>query len=76
MYSRTKDYGMRHLFPWQIDALDYDGLCSHCSIRAHVSNEASGLTVEKLEAREVEMDERRIKAFKARQANVPPNMKK
>jgi hypothetical protein len=76
MYSRTKDYDMPHLCPWSLDLFEYDGLCSHCSIKERVSNEASGLTVEQLEAKEVKMDKRRKEALKAQQAKVPPEKKK
>jgi len=67
---------MPHLCPWSLDLFEYDGLCSHCSIKERVSNEASGLTVEQLEAKEVEMDKRRKESLKARAANVPPEKKK
>ena len=76
MYSRTKDYGMPHLCPWSLDVFEYDGLCSHCSIKERVSNEASGLTIEQLEAKEVEMDKKRKESLKARAANVLPEKKK
>ena len=76
VYSRTKDYEMPQLCPWSLDLFEYDGLCSHCSIKERVSNKASGLTLEQLEAKEVEMDKRRKESLKARAANVPPEKKK
>jgi hypothetical protein len=51
-YSKTKDYGMpKHLCPWEIDALDYDGCCSHASIGEKVEGEDEFLTAEESEAK-------------------------
>jgi hypothetical protein len=60
MYSKTKDYGMpQHLCPWEIDALDYDGLCSHAAIAEQVAGENTlGLTPEQLEATDAELKQR------------------
>jgi len=75
MYSRTKDYEMPHLCPWPLDLFEYDGLCTHCSIKERVAKEASGLSVEQLAAKEVEMDKRRKDSLKASSAKVLPKKK-
>ena len=60
MYSKTKDYDMpQHLCPWEIDALDYDGCCSHAATAEQVAGENTlGLTAEQLEAKDAEMKQR------------------
>jgi hypothetical protein len=56
MYSKTKDYGMpKHLCPWEMDALDYDGLCSHPAIIEQVRDETLGLTAEEIKVKEAEV---------------------
>lgn len=67
MKSRTKDYGMpRHLCPWQIDALDYDGCCTHMAIIEGVLGENLGLTDEQILAKEAELLQRASDGKKAR----------
>lgn len=60
MYSKIKNYGMpQHLCPWEIDALHYDGCCSHAAIAEQVAGEnILGLTAEQLEAKDAEMKQR------------------
>jgi hypothetical protein len=71
MYSRTKDYGMpKHLCPWEMDAFDYDGCCSHPSIGERVEGENEGLTAEELEAKASQKKQQKKeyqKEFKATQ---------
>jgi hypothetical protein len=52
MASRTKDYGMPTLCPWDCDTLAYDGLCSHTRSLESVSGADRNLTPEELEAEE------------------------
>jgi hypothetical protein len=69
MYSRTKDFGMpKHLCPWQIDAIDYDGCCSHPAIKERVEGEIEGFTAEKIEAKDSQKKQKKeyIKGFKAK----------
>lgn len=66
MRSKTKDYGMpKHLCPWQIDALDYDGCCSHVAIYEQIWGEDDGLTPEQIAAKSVELKQRRLDQQKA-----------
>jgi hypothetical protein len=66
MYSKTKDYGMpRHLCAWKIEALDYDGLCSHPAVIEQVSGETLGLTDEQIKEKEAELFKRHSDAKKA-----------
>jgi hypothetical protein len=71
MYSTTKDYGMpKHLCPWEIDTVHYDGCCSHPSIGEGVEDEKEGLTAEQLEAKASQKKQQKmeyIKEFKATQ---------
>jgi hypothetical protein len=71
MYSKTKDYGMpKHLCPWEMDAVHYDGCCSHASIGERVEGENEFLTAEELEAKASQKKQQKsqyIKDFKATQ---------
>ena len=52
MVSKTKDYYMpKHLCPWEMDAVHYDGCCSHISLKERVEGENEALTAEELEAK-------------------------
>jgi hypothetical protein len=66
MYSKTKDYGMpKHLCPWEMDAVHYDGLCSHPAIIEAVRGETLGLTAEEIKAKEAEVLQRASDSKKA-----------
>ncbi|RMJ16929.1 hypothetical protein CDV36_003400 [Fusarium kuroshium] len=56
MKPHREDYGMVHICPW--DRLEYDGICSHCSLKEKVVSEFN-LTPEELEAHAAEREERR-----------------
>ncbi|KAK5124008.1 hypothetical protein LTR85_002205 [Meristemomyces frigidus] len=64
MVSRDKDYGMPHLCPWQIEGLDYTGLCSHTAVAEAVPGEENGLTAEQIEAKDAE----RLRRLQAQRA--------
>lgn len=46
--------------------MEYDGLCSHCALVEKITNEDEGLTLEQVEAKGVEMEQRRIDSVKNR----------
>lgn len=48
MYSREKDYGMRHMCLWDRRELEYTGLCGHCALYEGIKGDF-GLSAEKLE---------------------------
>ena len=58
MQSRTKDYGMPHLCPWDIEVLDYDGCCTHLSIYEQIHGLQPGLTADQAAELEVQRKER------------------
>jgi hypothetical protein len=41
-----------------IEALDYDGCCSHSALTEHIMSEAENLTPDQIAAKELEMDQR------------------
>jgi DNA-directed RNA polymerase subunit RPC12/RpoP len=59
MVSRTKDYGMPHLCPWDLSTMEYDGCCNHIAFIERVDGEEDGLTVEQIGEKQKEMDARR-----------------
>jgi len=59
MESRTKTYYMPELCPWKIDAVDYDGCCTHSAIGEMIVGEEEGLNTEQVAAKENEADARR-----------------
>jgi Zinc-finger of C2H2 type len=58
LYSRTKDYGMPNICPWSLDALEYDGCCTHIAFTEGIAGEDFGATVEQIAAKQVEMKEK------------------
>lgn len=52
--SRTKDYGMRHLCPWNIDDMEYGGCCNHFSLQEGGIRIGIALTPEQAETAESE----------------------
>lgn len=46
--SRTKDYGMPSLCPWDIRSLAYDGCCTHLSLNEGIAGLKEGLTLEEM----------------------------
>jgi hypothetical protein len=56
MKAVVKDYGMGHICPWDRDTLEYDGLCSHCSLYEGPSGDFE-LSAEELEALAVQRKE-------------------
>jgi DNA-directed RNA polymerase subunit RPC12/RpoP len=58
MVSRSKDYGMPHLCPWDLSTMEYDGCCNHIAFIERVNGEEEGLTVEQIAEKQKEMDER------------------
>ena len=54
MVSRTGDYGMPHLCPWSLDAMEYDGSCGHFSLTEGSRDIYEDLTNEQIEALEAE----------------------
>jgi hypothetical protein len=58
MRTTKRDYGMSQICPWPLDTLEYDGLCSHPSLREGVSSDFD-LTPEQLEATVAELKQRR-----------------
>lgn len=56
MKPHREHYGMAHICPW--DRLDYDGICSHCSLKEKVVGDFN-LTAEELEAHAAERAQRR-----------------
>jgi predicted nucleic acid-binding Zn ribbon protein len=58
MVSRTKDYGMPHICPWDLSTTDYDGCCNHMSLIERVDGEEDGLTVEQIAQKQKELDRR------------------
>ncbi|KAK4951906.1 carbamoyl-phosphate synthase (glutamine-hydrolyzing) cpa2 [Elasticomyces elasticus] len=59
MVSRTKSYGLPNLCPWDLDAIEYDGCCSHTALAETVVGEEEGLTLEQIAAKAVLADARR-----------------
>lgn len=58
MVSRTKDYGMPHICPWDLSTMEYDGCCNHIAFTERVDGEQDGLTVEQIAAKQREKEER------------------
>lgn len=53
MVSRTKDYGLPRLCPWELELMEYDRTCTHTSIYEGIRSGLNGLSLEtiaKLEA--------------------------
>jgi hypothetical protein len=48
MVSRTKDYGLPRFCPWSLDTLEYDGCCSHVSLKEKVQDVDETLTPEQI----------------------------
>ena len=63
MRTRTRDYGMSHVCLWDRSTLEWDGLCSHCSLNEGVCGDFD-LSAEELEAQAVDKEEKRL-AMKA-----------
>jgi hypothetical protein len=59
MKSRTKDYGMPKLCPWNIEDLHYDGLCSHSALGDSIQGQKDGLTLEQIVAKQAELEQLR-----------------
>jgi hypothetical protein len=59
MVSRTKDYGMPHLCPWSIEALEYDGCCNDTTLHDSIQGEEDGFSLEEIAAKQVELVARR-----------------
>ncbi|KAJ4374108.1 Dolichyl-phosphate-mannose--protein mannosyltransferase 1 [Neocucurbitaria cava] len=60
MVSRTKDYGLPHLCPWDIESLDYDGCCTHTALMEGIVGAEDGLTLEQIAAKETECRKWRV----------------
>lgn len=58
MVSRTKDYGMPRLYPWSLEAFEYDGCCGHLSLYEKIPDTYKNLTPEQIA---IVVSERRIK---------------
>lgn len=58
LYSRTKDYGMPNICPWSLDALEYDGCCTHIAFAEGIYGEDGGATLEQIAAKQVEIKEK------------------
>lgn len=50
MVSRTTDYGMPHLCPWDLATMEYDGCCSHICLYEKVQDSNEILTPEQIDA--------------------------
>lgn len=61
MRNRTKDYGLPSLSPWSSESMPYDGLCSHSALKEGIPGEEDGLTLEEINAKQVELDKIREK---------------
>jgi len=53
MRTVSKDYGMAHICLWDRTTLEYEGLCSHCSLNKGIAGDF-GLSARALEALAVE----------------------
>jgi hypothetical protein len=58
MRTTKRDYGMSQICPWPLDTFEYNGLCSHCSLREGVSGDFD-LTPEEIEATAAKLKQRR-----------------
>jgi hypothetical protein len=56
MISRTNDYGMPRLSPWNSKDITWDGCCSHSALFEGITGEDAGLTVEEITAKLAELD--------------------
>ena len=66
MHSKSNDYGMpKHLCPWQMDALYFDGCCTHAAIIEGVLGENLGLTPEQILTKEADLLQRQSDMKKA-----------
>ena len=63
MRGITRTWGMGHICPWDRSLLEYDGLCSHCSLNEGIHDDFD-LTAEQLEAQAVDKEQKR-RALKA-----------
>lgn len=67
MKSRTKDYGLPHLCPWDTyDNIPYDGCCSHSALTESPRGQTHGLTPEEIDALEAALLAKQAAAKKAR----------
>lgn len=60
MRSRTRHWGMGHICFWDRHTLEYDGLCSHCSLNEGIHGDFD-LSAEQLEAQAVDKENKRLK---------------
>lgn len=61
MISRTKDYGMPRLCPWSIDALEYDGCCTHFSLTEKLQDWREKFSPEQIDAIDSERKSQNIR---------------
>ncbi|KAL2064913.1 hypothetical protein VTL71DRAFT_4053 [Oculimacula yallundae] len=68
--TKEKDYGLpKHLCPWPIGSVDWDGLCSHNPLKERLEGDTENLTPEEIEAKAKNQHQRKldyIKDFSAR----------
>jgi hypothetical protein len=57
MCSRTKSYGFSHLCPWDRNAFQYGGLCSHSSVKEGIPDDHDA-TPEELEEKAAAIEEK------------------
>jgi len=66
MKFHTRDYGMPHICLWDVDTLEYDGLCSHTALAEGIRGEMDHLTPEQIAVKEVAIEQRRIAQYRTR----------
>ncbi|KAK6002815.1 hypothetical protein QM012_001565 [Aureobasidium pullulans] len=67
MKSRTKDYGLPHLCPWDTyENIPYDGCCSHSALTESPRGQTDGLTPEQIDELEAALLAKQAAAMKAR----------
>lgn len=68
MRPHNADFGMGHISPWDRSAVEYDGLCSHCSLNEGIVGDFD-LSAEELEAQAIQRKEMRATKQAAINAN-------
>ncbi|KAK4935417.1 carbamoyl-phosphate synthase (glutamine-hydrolyzing) cpa2 [Elasticomyces elasticus] len=68
MYAKNGDYGMGHIRLWDREAMEYDGLCSHCCLNEGIRGDFD-LTAEQLEAQAIEKEKKRLELKKENATN-------
>lgn len=75
MFSRSTDYGMPRLSPWNVKDITWDGCCSHSALLEGITGEDEGITVERVTAKLLELDRIRKQKMIVRTTATQPTLR-